>query len=116
MVFKIYWKNHGFRSVLELLPARSLDQGIDYVAGIVNTNLSSRMGAGTLRAYQQANTLHSMPVNLIGVAISTAFFPELTEKVGEGEQQKEFSEIFQKALRAIICHYIFCSWLHSKLH
>ncbi len=100
--FKIYWKNHGFRSVLELLPARSLDQGIDYVAGIVNTNLSSRMGAGTLRAYQQANTLHSMPVNLIGVAISTAFFPELTEKVGEGEQQKEFSEIFQKALRAII--------------
>ena len=43
--FKIYWKNYGFKSVLKLLPARSLDQGIDYVSGIVNTNLSSRMGA-----------------------------------------------------------------------
>ncbi|MBP5204684.1 virulence factor MviN, partial [Candidatus Saccharibacteria bacterium] len=26
--FKVNWKNHGFRSVLRLLPARSLDQGI----------------------------------------------------------------------------------------
>jgi len=33
--FKIYWKNRGFREVLRLLPARSLDQGMDYVNGIV---------------------------------------------------------------------------------
>ena len=99
--FKIYWKNHGFRSVLRLLPARSLDQGIDYVSGIVNTNLSSRMGAGALRSYQQANTLHTMPVNLIGVAISTAFFPKMTEEVGE-DNIDEFNNTFRKALRMII--------------
>ena len=99
--FKIYWKNHGFRSVLRLLPARSLDQGIDYVSGIVNTNLSSRMGAGALRSYQQANTLHTMPVNLIGVAISTAFFPKMTEETGEGNTE-EFNDTFRKALRMIV--------------
>ena len=99
--FKIYWKNHGFRSVLKLLPARSLDQGIDYVSGIVNTNLSSRMGAGALRSYQQANTLHTMPVNLIGVAISTAFFPKLTEETTE-ENAEEFNSTFRKALRMIV--------------
>ena len=99
--FKIYWKNHGFRSVLKLLPARSLDQGIDYVSGIVNTNLSSRMGAGALRSYQQANTLHTMPVNLIGVAISTAFFPKMTEEVGE-DNIDEFNDTFRKALRMIV--------------
>ncbi len=99
--FKIYWKNHGFRSVLKLLPARSLDQGIDYVSGIVNTNLSSRMGAGALRSYQQANTLHTMPVNLIGVAISTAFFPKMTEEVGE-DNAEEFNDTFRKALRMIV--------------
>jgi putative peptidoglycan lipid II flippase len=99
--FKIYWKNHGFRSVLRLLPARSLDQGIDYVSGIVNTNLSSRMGAGALRSYQQANTLHTMPVNLIGVAISTAFFPKMTEEVGE-DNVNEFNDTFRKALRMIV--------------
>jgi putative peptidoglycan lipid II flippase len=34
--FKIYWKNLGFRRILRLLPARSLDQGIDYINSIVN--------------------------------------------------------------------------------
>ena len=99
--FKIYWKNHGFRSVLRLLPARSLDQGIDYVNTIVNTNLSSRMGAGAMRSFQQATSLHQMPVNLIGVAISTAFFPKMTENVGEGKND-EFLATFRTALRTII--------------
>ena len=99
--FKIYWKNHGFRSVLRLLPARSLDQGIDYVNTIVNTNLSSRMGAGAMRSYQQATNLHQMPVNLIGVAISTAFFPKMTEDLGEGKED-EYLATFRVALRTII--------------
>ena len=98
--FKINWKNQGFRSILQLLPARSLDQGIDYINGIVNTNLSSRMGAGAVRSFNQASTLHQMPVNLIGVAISTAFFPKLTEELGNGDK-KEFYETFRQALRTI---------------
>ena len=99
--FKIYWRNQGFRSILKLLPARSLDQGIDYINGIVNTNLSSRMGAGAVRSFNQASALHQMPVNLIGVAISTAFFPKLTEQLGNGSK-KEFYETFRQALRTII--------------
>lgn len=99
--FKIAWKNQGFKSVLRLLPARSLDQGIDYVNTIVSTNLSSRMGAGALRSFQQASSLHQMPVSLIGVAISTAFFPQLTEELGEGKDE-QFFETFRTALRAII--------------
>lgn len=99
--FRIFWKNHGFRSVLKLLPARSLDQGIDYVNTIVSTNLSSRMGAGALRSFQQATTLHQMPVNLIGVAISTAFFPKLTEDIGEGKDES-FRYTLRTAIRMII--------------
>lgn len=99
--FKIKWRNQGFRSILRLLPARSLDQGIDYVNGIVNTNLSSRMGAGAVRSFNQASSLHQMPINLIGVAISTAFFPRLTEQLGCGDQKK-FYDTFRTALRTII--------------
>ena len=99
--FKIFWKNHGFKDVLRLLPARSLDQGIDYVNTIVTTNLSSRMGAGALRSFNQATSLHNMPVNLIGVAISTAFFPQLTEELGSGNEEK-FNDTFRRALRTII--------------
>ena len=99
--FKIYWRNHGFRGVLKLLPARSLDQSLDYVNNLVNTNLSSRMGAGALRSYQQATNLHQMPINLIGVAISTAFFPQMTEDLGKGNE-RQFFDTFRKALRMII--------------
>lgn len=95
--FKIYWKNHGFRKVLSLLPARSLDQGIDYVNSIVETNLASRMAAGTIRAYQQASALSYMPINLIGVAISTAAFPKMAERLGQGRP-----DLFKKELQAVL--------------
>ncbi|PKL31895.1 murein biosynthesis integral membrane protein MurJ [Candidatus Saccharibacteria bacterium HGW-Saccharibacteria-1] len=99
--FKIYWKNHGFRKVLSLLPARSLDQGIDYVNSIVETNLASRMAAGTIRAYQQASALSYMPINLIGVAISTAAFPKMAERLGQGRPDL-FKKELQSVLRVII--------------
>lgn len=99
--FKMYWKNQGFRTILKLLPPRSLDQGIDYVNSIVNTNLSSRMGAGAVRSFNQASSLHQMPISLIGVAISTAFFPKLTEELGTGDQN-EFYNTFRQALRMIL--------------
>ena len=99
--FKIHWKNQGFRAVLKMLPPRSLSQMATYINDLVTTNLSSRMGTGTLRSYQQATTLHQMPVNLIGVAISTAYFPKLTEDVAKGDS-KVFRENFRRALRMIV--------------
>lgn len=95
--FKIFWKNKGFRKVLTLLPARSLDQGMDYVVGIVETNLASRMVSSSVRIYQQASTLHMMPINLIGVAISTAAYPRMTQRLGEGRP-----DLFKKELITII--------------
>jgi len=95
--FKIYWRNKGFRKVLSLLPARSVDQGMDYVVSLVEVNLASRLADGTVRAYQQALTLHMMPINLIGVAISNAAFPQLTEHLGEGQ-----NDLFQKDLRSLL--------------
>lgn len=98
--FKIYWRNRGFRQVIKLLPARSVDQGLDYVNSIVETNMASRMAPGTVRSYQQSLTLHTMPVNLIGVAISTAFFPNLTENLARGRKDL-FKDDMQSALRMI---------------
>ena len=95
--FKIFWKNHGFRRVLSLLPARSADQGLDYVSTMVDTNLASRMSDGTIFAYNWATTLYNMPINLIGVAISTAAFPQMTERIGQGRP-----DLFVKELRAVL--------------
>jgi putative peptidoglycan lipid II flippase len=99
--FKIHWKNQGFRKVVAILPVRSLDQGIDYINSIVETNLASRMVAGSVRAYQQATALSYVPINLIGVAISTAAFPKMAERLGQGRPDLFKSEL-QTVLRVII--------------
>ena len=94
---RISWKNKGFRQVLRLLPARSLDQGIDYFNGLVETNIASHMADGTIRAYQQASSLSLMPVSLIGVAISNAAFPRMTQRLSDGED-----DLFRRELRTIL--------------
>lgn len=99
--FKIFWKNRGFREVLRLLPARSFDQGMDYFNSIVEANLASRFFNGAIRTYQQATTLHMVPVTLIGVAISTAAFPKMTERMSQGRPDL-FRKELQTVLRVII--------------
>jgi putative peptidoglycan lipid II flippase len=99
--YKIYWKNKGFRQVLRLLPARSIDQGMDYIVGIIETNIASRFKAGSIAAFDQASTLHMAPINLIGVAISTAAFPRMTERLADGRMDLFKSEL-QSVIRVIV--------------
>lgn len=99
--FKIFWRNLGFRQVLRLLPARSFDQGIDYFNNLVEINLASRLKEGMIAAYQAATTLHMVPISLIGVAISTAAFPKMSERLAQGRADLFRSEL-QTVLRVII--------------
>src|SRR5665811_929079 len=67
----------------------------------IRDSLASRMAAGTIRAYQQASALSFVPINLIGVAISTAAFPKMAERLGQGRPDL-FKKELQSTLRVII--------------
>jgi putative peptidoglycan lipid II flippase len=99
--FKIFWKNLGLQRVLRLLPPRSIDQGIDYFNNLVEINLASRLGAGAITAFQVATTLHMVPITLIGVAISTAIFPKLSDQLAQGKAE-QFKREVRTFLRVII--------------
>lgn len=99
--FKIFWDNEGFLKVLKIFPARSLDQGADYLNSLVETRLASGMAPGTIASYHQALTLHTMPINLIGVAISNAAFASMTEKLSLG-QTGQFKREVRTILRTIV--------------
>jgi putative peptidoglycan lipid II flippase len=99
--FKIFWHNIGFRQVLKLLPARSFDQGADYLNNLVEINLASRLKAGAITSYQVATMLHLVPITLIGVAISTAVFPRLSEQLAHGHIDL-FKQQIRTYLRVII--------------
>lgn len=98
---KIMWKREDFRSVLRQLPPRSLDQGIDSVISVVETNRAVRLGEGSVSHYNFAMTLHNVPVMLIGTSIATAAFPRLTERLSQGRPDL-FRKDFLTFLRVMI--------------
>lgn len=98
---RVFWKNQGFRKVLRILPARSLDQGMDYFQTIVDINLASRISVASIGAYSYAYILHNVPITLIGVALSTAAYPKLTERLTQNRPDL-FKVDVAKLLRLVI--------------
>lgn len=98
---KILWRTNDFKTVLRQLPPRSLDQGIDQVQTIVETNLANRLGPGVVSHYNNAYILQTAPVMLIGTAIATAAFPRLTARLSQGRPDL-FRRDFLRILRFII--------------
>lgn len=95
---QIKWSSKSFHTVLRQLPPRSIDQGMDSINSIVETNFARRLGTGYLSYYENAYTLHTAPILLIGSAISTAAFPRMTERLAQGRQdlfRKEFLQILR---------------------
>lgn len=98
---KINFKNHDFRQVLRQLPARSIDQGVDSINSIVETNRARKLGDGFVSYYENAFTLHTAPILLIGTTISTAAFPRLVERLAQNRPDL-FRKDFQLILQVLI--------------
>lgn len=98
---KINWRHHGFRRVLSLLPSRSLDQGMDYFLSLVEINLASRISLAAINQWETAFMLHFVPISLIGIAISTAAFPQMSERIAQGRPDL-FKKEFIGVIRVII--------------
>lgn len=90
-----------FRRILRNLPPRSLDQGIDSINSIVETNRASTLGRGYITFYENAYTLHLVPILLIGTTIATAAFPRLNERLAQGRTDL-FRKDFMQILRVMI--------------
>ena len=110
---KIMWRSKDFHQILRQLPPRSIDQGVDSLNSIVETNLATRLGVGNISYYENAYILHTTPVLLIGTTISTAAFPKLTERLAQGRTdlfRKEFLQIFRAIIwitmpTVVICYF-----------
>ncbi len=95
------WASDDFRRILKNLPPRSIDQGIDSINSIVETNRASTLGRGYITFYENAYMLHLVPILLIGTTIATAAFPRLNERLAQGRPDL-FRRDFLKILRVMI--------------
>ena len=86
---------------MKQLPARSIDQGIDSINSIAETRFAYKIGQGNISYYENAFTLHMVPIQLLGNAIATAAFPRLTERISQGRPDL-FRRDFLRVLRIMI--------------
>lgn len=98
---RIIWKNADFRHVLRQLPGRSIDQGMDSITSIVETNRAQALGVGSVSYYNFATTLHNVPIMLLGTSLATAAFPRLTERLSQNRPDL-FRRDFLRILRLMI--------------
>jgi putative peptidoglycan lipid II flippase len=98
---RINMRSMDFRQVLRTLPARSVDQGIDSINSIVETNRAKALGDGPVSYYNFATTLQNVPVMLFGTAIATAAFPRLAERLAQ-KRPDLFHKEFFKVLHLMI--------------
>lgn len=98
---KIYWRRKDFKQVLNQLPPRSLDQGVDSLNSIVETNRAQVLAEGSVSYYNYALSLHNVPILLIGTSIATAAFPRLTERISQNRPDL-FRKDFLSVLRTTI--------------
>ena len=102
-----------FHAVLNNLPPRSLDQGIDQVQGVVETHIASHLSSGSITFFNNAFILAQAPILLIGAAISAAAFPRLNSRLSQGRPdlfRRDFLEILRAMIWistpvAIICYF-----------
>jgi putative peptidoglycan lipid II flippase len=97
----INFKSKDFKLILRKLPARSIDQGIDSINSIVETNRATLLGQGPVSYYNFSTTLMNVPVTLFGTAIATAAFPRLAERLAQGRPDL-FHRDFFRVLRLMI--------------
>ncbi len=90
-----------FKQVMRTLPARSIDQGIDSINSIVETNRAKALGDGPVTYYNFATTLQNVPVMLFGTAIATAAFPRLADRLSQNRPDL-FHRDFFKVLHLMI--------------
>jgi len=91
----INFKSRDFKLILRKLPARSIDQGIDSINSIVETNRASLLGRGSVSYYNFATTLMNVPVMLFGTSIATAAFPRLADRLAQHRPDLFHKEFFK---------------------
>ncbi len=103
--FKYYpyikWKSNDFKGILRAIPPRAVDQGIDSINTIVETNRAANLGVGNVTHYENAYILHTAPIYLVGNSISTAAFPRLMARLSQGRPDL-FRKDFTQILRAMV--------------
>ncbi|MFQ5855226.1 MAG: murein biosynthesis integral membrane protein MurJ [Anaerolineae bacterium] len=99
--FKIDLSHPGLRRISRLYVPILLGLVISNIGVIIDRNLASRTGAGSIAWMRYATTLIQAPLGLVSVAISLAALPSLSQRHVAGDLDG-FRQILASGLRMIL--------------
>jgi len=85
------------RVLIKMVPA-TLAVSVSQISMIVNTNIASRLSAGSVSWLAYADRLMEFPTALLGVALGTILLPSLSKAHADGDP-KEYSALLDWGLR-----------------
>lgn len=74
-----WWRSAEMKQTLKLMVPKMVGHPVDLVTFWLFTSFASLLGAGSITALNFARNFQSVPVSMIGIAMSTAVFPALAE-------------------------------------
>ena len=95
------WHHPGVRRVLKQMLPATLSVSVAQISLIINTNIASRLPAGSVSWLNYADRLMEFPTALLGVALGTILLPSLSKASAE-DHREEYSSLLDWGLRLTV--------------
>lgn len=98
------WGDGRVRRIVALMGPVLVGSSVAQISLLINSNLSTHFGDGSVSWLYYANRLMEFPLGIFGIAIGTAILPALAAQhaLADAERQARFSATLDWALRAIL--------------
>jgi len=88
----------GVRRILKKMGPAVFAVSAAQISLLINTNIASRLGAGSVSVLQYADRLMEFPTGMLGVALGTILLPSLSKANADGDKT-EYSALLDWGLR-----------------
>jgi putative peptidoglycan lipid II flippase len=88
----------GVRRILRKMGPAVFAVSAAQISLLINTNIASRLGAGSVSVLQYADRLMEFPTGMLGVALGTVLLPSLSKANADGDKT-EYSALLDWGLR-----------------
>ncbi|MBN2096809.1 hypothetical protein JW752_05470 [Candidatus Peregrinibacteria bacterium] len=107
-------KKYGFRNKIDFTFSSEMGETVKlmlpkifqysmwFILLMVFTNVASKLPEGSIAAYNYARNFQSLPVSLLGIAISMAMYPVLSHDAGKGNYKKFRNDFKRNRFKLIV--------------
>ncbi|MBI5925160.1 MAG: murein biosynthesis integral membrane protein MurJ [Aquabacterium sp.] len=95
------WSHPGVKRVLRQMAPAILGVSVAQVSLLINTQIASHLGAGSVSWLTYADRLMEFPTAMLGVALGVVLLPQLSRAQAEGDTGR-FSDLLDWGLRLVV--------------